>query len=174
MSDLAKYRELLRASRDFREALYRLARELRRDFSCERVSLYFRDRHGLFVTVFAEGLEGMELAVKEGEGLVGKCLQCRRPLVANDALHHPQALSRLRDHYTGYQTRSLLTVPILNFWGRPVGAVQLLNHRGAGFSEADSVHLMEIAVVLAPWRRRLPRPLTNLWTAAGAAELEHD
>lgn len=173
MSDQEKYRVLLQASRQYRDVLYRLARELRRDFSCERVSLYYKDRHQVFVCALAEGLEGMELAVKAGEGLVGKCILTREPRFTNDPLHHPQALSRLRDHYTGYQTRSLLVAPILTRWGRAVGAVQLINHVGAGFTEADATRLSEITGVLAPLRRRITRPIRNIWTAAEAHEQEH-
>uniref|UniRef100_A0A7C5AMA8 GAF domain-containing protein n=1 Tax=Desulfobacca acetoxidans TaxID=60893 RepID=A0A7C5AMA8_9BACT len=173
MGYAVKYRTIIKTTRQYRQTLYQLARELRRDFSCERVSLYFKDRYQLFVAVLAEGLEGMDLAVKKGEGLVGKCIQARKPLIANDALHHPQALSRLRDHYTGYQTRSLLTAPILNFFGWPVGAVQLVNHLGTGFTEADAARLKEIAGILAPLRWRIARPITNIWTAAAAVELEN-
>lgn len=173
MADKAKYQALVRIPRPYPEILYRLARELRRDFSCERVSLYFKDQHQVFVTVLAEGLEGMDLAVKEGEGLVGKCLKWRRPVIANDPLHHPQALSRLRDHYTGFRTRSLLSAPILNVFRRPVGAVQLVNQLGPGFTESDAARLFEIAGVLAALRRRLPRPLANIWTAAIAAKKEY-
>jgi GAF domain-containing protein len=168
-----KYRALIRASRHWRDALYQVARELRRDFACERVSLYFKDRYRVFVTALAEGLEGMDLAVRAGEGLVGKCILARGPLAANDPLHHPQTLSRLRDHYTGYQTRSLLAAPILNLWRRPLGAVQLVNHLGSGFSEEDAARLAEIAGGLASLGRRIPRPIANVWTAAGAVEREN-
>jgi len=173
MPDREKYRAIIQASRQYGDALYRVARELRRDFACERASLYYKDRHQVFVTALAEGLEGMDLAVKAGEGLVGKCILARQPLITNDPLHHPQALSRLRDHYTGYRTRSLLAAPILTRWRRPVGAVQLINHLGAGFTDADAARLSEITGVLATLRRRIPRPIANIWTAAQAAEQEN-
>ena len=166
-----KYRALLGRRGDFRQTVCGVAALLHRDFACDRVSLFFKDRYGVFVSVMAEGLEGMDLSFKPGEGLVGKCVLHKQPVVANDPLHNPQALSRVRDHYTGYQTQSLLAAPILNFWQRPVGAVQLINKLEGGFNDHDAGRLTEIAGALAPLGRRLPRPLANIWTRALAAEM---
>jgi GAF domain-containing protein len=168
-----KYQTIISKSLDYRQAVFLVAAQLRQDFACDRVSIFFKDRYGLFVSVLAEGLEGMDLGFKEGEGLVGKCVLTRKPVISNDPLHHPQGLSRVRDHYTGYHTHSLLAVPILSLFKRPQGAVELINKVNAGFKDDDAMCLTDIAAALVPLGRRVKRPITNLWTPALAEEMGH-
>lgn len=168
---MEKYRSLLRRIFDYPEVLFQVTAELRKNFHCDRVSIFFKDRHGLFVSALAEGLEGMDLVFKPGEGIVGKCVLNKQAIIANDPQHNPQTLSRVRDHYTGYHTASLLAAPILTSWKRVVGAVELVNKREGLFTAEDARRLMEIAPLLKGLRRRVPRPISNIWKPALAREL---
>ena len=50
------------------------------------------------------------------------------------------------DYKTGYRTRSLLIVPLLNKGGRPIGVIQAVNKRtGGAFTQADAERLREYA-----------------------------
>jgi sigma-B regulation protein RsbU (phosphoserine phosphatase) len=69
-----------------------------------------------------------------------------------EILDDPYADSRFDpkvDRLTGFQTRSLLTVPVRDREGSLIAVLQLLNHRGRGFSAADVEFLAELGVPFA-------------------------
>ena len=159
---------------DFSRQLCRWVRQLSADFNCERTSVYVRDADGRFVTLVAQGLTGMTIDVKPGEGLAGKCLACGQPLLANAAAYDTRSLCRLRDHYTGFVTRSLLVVPVKNWRGKVVALVQLVNKTTGPFAEDDIEKLQAAARPLAALVKRVRRPVRNVWReeADDAAEIE--
>lgn len=143
--------------------LHELGLALRNDFACDRASIFLKASRGVYVSVYAEGLEGMLLSVKPGEGLVGKSIQRREGIISNDAVYDPDSLCRLRDHYTGYETRSLLAVPIPGLFGPPRGAVQLINKLRAPFDAEDARRLFAAARGLKRLHRLITHPENNLW-----------
>jgi len=159
------YRELSEKYSDYQRFSIAVAYYLKKDFRCERVSIFLKGRGGRFLTVVAQGLEGMTIDVKPGEGLTGKAIQKRAPIIVNDALHDSRSLCRVRDHYTGFQTRSLLAVPGLGFLGRPVGAFLLINSLKGGFGDADKERAGKIAWFLRRIKRIAPGQIENIWTA---------
>ena len=158
-----KYRNLMHHFPAEAEGLHLLGLTLREDFQCDRVTIYLKAEHGVFVSVYAEGLEEMILAVKPGEGVVGKAIASRTPYVSNDALFDPNSLSRLRDHYSGYVTHSLLVVPIPGYFLGPTGAVQLVNKIGQPFDERDVEQLQRVVKSLRGLRKRCSPVSNNLW-----------
>ena len=162
-SPTAKYAALISALPKTAESLHVLGHELRTDFHCDRVSLFLKASRGTYIAIYAEGLEDMTLEVKPGEGLAGKAIQRRAPILSNEAPYDPDALSRLRDHYSGYQTWSLLVAPIPRRWRSPEGVVQLINRLDGAFCEEDLRLLNTIADGLRGLSRFCPRPVGNLW-----------
>ena len=162
--DLAtRYALLLRALAADATGLHALGLALREDFGCDRATLFLKAARGVYVSVYAEGLEEMTLAVKPGEGLAGKAIQRRTAIVSNEAPYDPDALSRLRDHYSGYETLSLLVAPIPGRFGAPEGAVQLVNRLDGPFNDDDCARLCDAASGLRGLSRFCPRPVDNLW-----------
>ena len=158
------YRQLLaRGGMAAAELLGRLVRLFRRDFQCERVTIFLLDRDGRYVSAIAEGLPEMDIDVKPGEGLVGKAIEQREILVSNRAAYDVRSLCRVRDHYTGFQTHSLLAAPIGGKAGRVIGAVQLINKFGGEFTAADREQMAAVCAELATLSERIPRPISNLW-----------
>ena len=159
-----EYRLLLaRGGMAAAELLGRLVRLFRRDFQCERVTIFLLDRDGRYVSAIAEGLLDMDIDVKPGEGLVGKAIEQREILVSNRAAYDVRSLCRVRDHYTGFQTHSLLAAPIGGKMGRVIGAVQLINKIGGEFTAADREQMAAVTAELATLGDRIPRPISNLW-----------
>jgi hypothetical protein len=154
--------------------LHELGMVLRDEFGCERTTLYLKAARGVYVSIYAEGLEDMTLSVKPGEGLVGKAVQRRCPLLSNDADYDPDSLSRLRDHYSGYVTRSLLVAPIPGTFVASRGAVQLVNKRDDEFTEQDADRLCAAAQGLRKLHRLCTRPDGNLWDPHLHREGRHD
>lgn len=122
-----------------------------------------RDRDGRFVTLVAQGLDGMTIDVKPGEGLAGKCLACGEPLISNEAAYDARSLCRLRDHYTGFVTRSLLVVPVKNRRGKVVVLVQMVNKTTGAFDAGDIERLQAAARSLADLVKRVRSPVRNVW-----------
>lgn len=158
-----RYAALLRSLPAEIASLHALGLALREDFRCDRVSLFLKAPHGVYVSIYAEGLEDMTLAVKPGEGLVGKAVQRKAPIVSNEALFDPEALSRLRDHYSGYETQSILVAPIPGWFSGPEGAVQLVNKLYEPFTDDDVERLSAATLGLRGLRKLCRRPADNLW-----------
>ena len=91
-------------------------------------------------TRVAHGVAPIRIAA--GHGLVGACVQKDEIILVNDALNDPR-LSRSVGQKTGYETRSVLCMPLRASSGEVVGAFQALNKEG-GFS-SDDVNLLHLA-----------------------------
>jgi phosphoserine phosphatase RsbU/P len=115
-----------------------MARDL---VGAERCSIWLIDArtHQLWTKV-AHGVE--ELRIPAGDGIIGACIAENRPVVVNDASQDAR-FHREVDRKTGYETRSLLAIPLRGSSGDVIGALQVLNKPG-GFGEQD-VHLLGLA-----------------------------
>jgi sigma-B regulation protein RsbU (phosphoserine phosphatase) len=117
--------------------------------NAERGSLFLVEREtGCLRSMVAQGLTNGPLTLAVGEGIVGAVAASGEA----DILEHPYADSRFDpkvDQLTGFRTRSLLTVPVRDREGTLIAVLQLLNHRGEGFSPADVEFLAELGVAFA-------------------------
>lgn len=134
-------------------------------FGAERASIFLWDRssHQL-VGRPALGVADRELRVPDNRGVVGSVVQSGRPLRV-DAAREPDAVDRHVDEQTGFQTRTLLCVPLRNSRGDMLGAFELLNKRSGSFTPDDEAGLTELAahaaVALENTRDRERLLLTN-------------
>ena len=139
------------------------------------------DRATLFLVDDARGELWSKVAQSDGE----RPLEIRIPLTAGIAgqVATTGAARNIRDVYddplfnkavdreTGYRTRSMLCVPIVNSKGRVFAVAQLLNRKGGEpFEAPDEVRLREFAasigVVLESWWRMTKSPLVQAGAAA--------
>ncbi|MCE9578864.1 MAG: sigma-54-dependent Fis family transcriptional regulator [Deltaproteobacteria bacterium] len=84
-----------------------------------------------------------ELRLPAGRGLAGHVAATGAVVNLADAPGDPRWAPEL-DRKTGYQTRSVLAVPVVRA-GAPIAVIQVLNKRGGAFTAADE----EFAAVLA-------------------------
>ncbi len=92
----------------------------------------------------AEGIAEREIRIPAGVGIAGECFTSR------EAINIPDAYADARfnpevDRKTGYRTRSILCVPVVNKHGMPIGVVQVLNRRGGPFRQRDQRRLEMLA-----------------------------
>jgi sigma-B regulation protein RsbU (phosphoserine phosphatase) len=117
--------------------------------NAERGSLFLVDRKtGRLQSIVAQGLTTGPLTVEIGEGILGAVSASGEAEILDD----PYSDSRFDpkvDRLTGFRTRSLLTVPVRDREGSLIAVLQLLNHRGGGFSNADVEFLAELGVPFA-------------------------
>ena len=95
-------------------------------------------------TRVADGIK--ELRIPLNAGLVGACIAGGEVIIAND-LRHDARFHRTVDKTSGYQTESVLCIP-LRAGKRTIGALQVLNKPG-GFSAVDAELLGLMAVYAA-------------------------
>ena len=115
----------------------------------ERGSLFLVERKtGHLRSMVAQGLTTGPLTLSVGEGIVGAVAASGEAEILDDPYADPRFDPRI-DRVTGFQTRSLLTVPVRDREGNLIAVLQLLNHRGGGFSTADVDFLAELGVPFA-------------------------
>lgn len=119
---------------------------------CEAGSLFLVDQQTnelvFEVTVgpVAANLVGQRLPA--GTGLVGKAVDTRRPVVANDVLRNREWFDK-PDEQTGFITRALLVIP-MQVKDRVVGVIEVINKRnGMPFNEDDQELLTAFAAQAA-------------------------
>jgi len=84
----------------------------------------------------ADGLEdGRTIRVPDHSGLAGACFQANEALNIADAYTDPRFNSEI-DRETGFTTRSILSLPLRDAHGLPIGVVQVMNRAG-GFGPAE-------------------------------------
>ncbi|MGE0858221.1 MAG: GAF domain-containing protein [Gammaproteobacteria bacterium] len=92
----------------------------------------------------AEGLAEREIRIPAHRGIAGEVFTSREAVVIADAYADPRFNPEV-DRHTGYRTRSILCVPVLNKHGIAVGVVQVLNRRGGPFRPRDLRRLEMLA-----------------------------
>ncbi|OUT80091.1 MAG: adenylate/guanylate cyclase domain-containing protein [Rhodospirillaceae bacterium TMED23] len=137
---------------DLGSLLQRVMLEATRMLNADRATLFLNDEKSeeLFSRVaMGEGIG--EIRLPNSVGIAGAVFQSQK------TVNIPYAYADLRfnpsfDKQTGYFTRSILCVPILNKDGKCIGCTQALNKKGGGFTDEDESRLkaftQQVAIAL--------------------------
>ena len=111
----------------------------------ERSTVFLVDRAqgGLWSRV-AQGLDREEIRVPLSAGIAGMVASTGTPVRISDAHTDPRFNPEV-DKRTGYQTRSILCVPMRNPHGEVIGVFQVLNKRGGEFTALDEQLLTSLS-----------------------------
>jgi adenylate cyclase len=103
----------------------------------ERSTLFVYDpgRDELWSRV-AEGAEQSRIQMPANAGIAGAAFTSGEVLNIPDAYADPR-FNRAIDRRSGFRTRNLLNVPIIDRTGERLGVVQVLNKRGGPFTQVD-------------------------------------
>ena len=93
----------------------------------------------------ALGEEELEIRVPLGTGIAGSVAQTGQLINLADPYNDPRFNPEV-DRRTGFTTRNLLTVPMLDTAGRRLGVVQVLNKRERDFDAEDVEILSYLAI----------------------------
>jgi phosphoserine phosphatase RsbU/P len=108
-----------------------------------------REKPDELVSRIAEGVVAKEIRVKVGTGIAGQTAQVRQTTNIPDAYKDSRFNSAF-DKSSGFRTRSILAVPIVDQQGALVGVVEVLNKKGGGaFTKEDENFLQAICVHLS-------------------------
>ena len=135
---------------DLDALLLRVMAEATAMLDAERSTLFLHDARGseLFARV-AEGDHGVdEIRFPESAGIAGTVF------TTGETINIPHAYADLRfnpafDAQTGFFTRSILCVPLVNKAGDTIGATQALNKRGGPFTAEDEQRLRAFTAQVA-------------------------
>src|SRR5262249_21627678 len=104
----------LSSARETKTLLETIAAEAARLLGADRSSIFIwdRDQHEV-VACPALGYEGNMLRLPDNAGIVGECLRTGKAVIVDDAYRDPR-FNREVDMKTGYKTRNLLCVPLID------------------------------------------------------------
>jgi adenylate cyclase len=121
--------------------LRKVIREVTGLLNAERSTLFLHDdKSGELWSKVGEGLGAGELRMKDDAGIAGHVF------TTGEVVNIAHAYADLRfnpafDRQTGYFTRSILCVPIVNKHGRTIGVTQVLNKTSGPFTPEDESRL---------------------------------
>jgi signal transduction histidine kinase len=149
LNDVAR---VLGSTLDIKLLLDRLLNSAVEILECEAGTLFLVDQEteelvfSVTVGPVAADLVGQRLP--PGTGLVGKAIESRSPVVANDVLRDKSWFAK-PDEQTGFHTRSLLVFPMI-VKDAVVGVIEVINKRsGMPFTNADQELLQAFAAQAA-------------------------
>jgi len=121
--------------------LQKVMGEATRLLNAERSTLFLNDdKTAELWSEVGQGLESMQIRLPNHAGIAGAVF------TSGKSINIPYAYADLRfnptvDKRTGYFTRSILCVPIVNKNGKTIGVTQVLNKRGGPFTNEDESRL---------------------------------
>ncbi len=125
--------------------LTQMAETAARLLGADRASIFLWDKpNNTLVGRPALGVENNELRVPDDAGVVGQVVQSGEPARVDEA-QGQERISRDVDAKLGYETRTLLCVPLLGSNGELFGAFEVINKRDGNFTPEDQDGLIELA-----------------------------
>jgi adenylate cyclase len=108
-----------------------------REIGCERASLFLNDEQtGELYSRVAQGEGRREIRLLNTSGIAGAVFTSGEGLIIGDAYSDPRFNPAI-DRQTGFETRSVLCVPVRTVKGAVIGVAQALNKRAGAFTEDD-------------------------------------
>ncbi|MBI2311245.1 MAG: GAF domain-containing protein [Betaproteobacteria bacterium] len=121
--------------------LQRVMGEATRMLNAERSTLFLNDdKTSELWSEVGQGLEALQIRFPNNVGIAGAVF------TSGKTINIPHAYADLRfnpafDKRTGFFTRSILCVPVVNKYGKTIGVTQVLNKRGGPFTDEDESRL---------------------------------
>ncbi len=126
---------------DLGMVLKKVMDEAARMLNAERSTLFLNDeKTGELWSEVGVGLDAVSIRFPNHLGIAGVVFK------SGKSINIPYAYADLRfnpefDHKTGYFTRSILCVPVVNKHGKTIGVTQVLNKHGGAFTDEDESRL---------------------------------
>ncbi len=134
---------------DMDSLLQQIAEASTRLLEAERASIFLWDQTSKTLVAHpALGVDGGELRIADDTGVVGRVIHTGKPVrVGVEAA--PDVVDRGVDRQLGYETRTLLCVPLRGRQGALLGAFELVNKVSGEFSEEDEAALSDLGAQAA-------------------------
>lgn len=111
----------------------------------ERSSVFLIDKRGLNLTAFVStDLKRNEINIPKNDGVAGWVFSNKIPVIISDAYEDSRFYPGI-DEKTGFHTKNILCVPLINREYKCIGTLQALNKRSGDFTQEDKEILMHLA-----------------------------
>ena len=125
--------------------LHALVDAIVKNLDAERGTLYLVDqRDGALTSLIAHLPELPQIRLERGRGIAGAVVELGAPLSVDDATRDARFDATV-DEKTGFQTRTILAVPVKDTPGDLIGVLQILNARAGRFTADDEKAAVELA-----------------------------
>lgn len=146
---LARFGRMVAAETSLDALLTIIAEEVRNILSADRCSVFLVDAYkGELWTKIALGMEEKVLRIPVGQGIAGFVARTGSAVNIRDAYKDTRFAQDL-DRITGYQTRTVLAVPLRGRDGKALGVFEVLNKAKGSFTEEDEGLLRILATMAA-------------------------
>lgn len=139
--DLLELTTALSTELELRPLLVKIMDAAPRFLAAERATLFLHDRKAdeLWALV-GQGERLEQIRFPARAGIAGHVFATRETLSIGDAYADPRFNPEM-DTRTGYRTRNILCMPVVNRRSETIGVVQVLNKRGGAFTSLDAKRL---------------------------------
>jgi len=116
---------VLHSNVDFVQKVHYLSEELKRYIGADRCTVYIHDCNSKsFWSAYIDGISFLE--IPDSLGITGHVFRSGKSEIINDVANHPMFFNQI-DTKTGYETKTMMTTPILDKRKNRVGIIQILN-----------------------------------------------
>lgn len=123
--------------------------ELHQKIKCDRITIFrLNASDGRLSSVFAEGVDDREISLGMNLGIAGLVAVTGEEAVVNDVQGDPR-FSKSFDEATGYTTRNMICLPIMNKTDEVLGVVQVINKLDGVFGAGDIELLRSLVAVIS-------------------------
>lgn len=130
------------------EDVHRLLRDIlsnaRKQINCECGSLFLRDETDTLTSYISDGGNLPPNKILSS-GIVAHYAKTKRGIIDNDVYHSPD-FNRSVDIATGFKTKSILAVPVVDGRGEIIGVVEMINKFDNSFNNKDMEVVNNFAV----------------------------
>jgi sigma-B regulation protein RsbU (phosphoserine phosphatase) len=145
LSFLVEASKALNSTLDLCELLGRILDVAKSQVEADRGSLFLVDEQTQEIwSLIAQGLEKQEIRLPMGKGIAGHVAETGEVVLIADAYADARFNPEV-DKKTGYQTRTILCLPIRNKAGKIIAALQLLNKKHGAFTQEDADFLLTLS-----------------------------
>lgn len=101
----------------------------------DRCSVFiYKEKKDCLWSVLSDGISAIEISADEG--IAGAAFQECQALIVNEPYLDKRFSSKV-DKETGYLTKNIISIPIMDAFNKPIGVLQLLNKTEGGFDQED-------------------------------------
>lgn len=134
-------------SRETDQLLIKIAEASTRLLGTERATIFLPDKSGeTLIGKPALGVEDGLLRIPATAGVVGQVIKTGQPVrVDEDISDEQQQINRAVDQQLGFETKTILCVPMLDADEKVIGAFEVINRNSGNFTAEDETALTELA-----------------------------
>jgi signal transduction histidine kinase len=137
--------QLITSEMDFDNLFKVIVEQTNQIMDSERSSVFLVDEKGFNLAAFVStDLKKNEINLPRSSGVAGWVFSNKTPLIVPDAYSEPRFYPGI-DEKTGFKTKNILCVPLINRDYKCIGTLQALNKKSGDFTTDDKEILMHLA-----------------------------